>query len=179
VWLFFPFRGSYGHPKNILPTDRWLHRLAGPRFSFIKADICDAAALRDTFARAWGLIASCTARREQGDPQAASARHKAPAPECPGARRKPALDGRARVRYMFHVALDGALRLDIVDTYRRFRLVSLARKSIAGRVSRNPPSPELPSTELPSPKLRAAHGFCARLRLNARAWFSAGDREST
>jgi NAD(P)-dependent dehydrogenase (short-subunit alcohol dehydrogenase family) len=26
---------------------------ASPRFSFIKADICDAAALRDAFARAW------------------------------------------------------------------------------------------------------------------------------
>jgi hypothetical protein len=152
---------------------------AGPRFSFIKADICDAAALRDAFARAWGPIALCTARRERGDPQAAPVRHKAPAPECPGARRKPALDGGVRVRYMFHVALYGALRLDIVDIYRRFRLVSLARKSIAGRVSRIPPSPELPSTELPSPKLRAAHGFCARLRLNARAWFSAGEREST
>jgi hypothetical protein len=93
----------------------------------------------------------------------------APAPECPGARRKPALDGEVRVRYMFRVAPHGALRLDIVDTYRRFRLVSRARKSIAGWVSRIPPSPEP----------RAAQGFCARLRLNARAWFSAGDREST
>lgn len=147
---------------------------AGPRFSFIKADLCDAAALRDAFARAWGPIASCTARHERGDQRVAFVRHKAPAPECPGARRKPALDGNAGVRYMFHVALYGALRLDIVDTYRRFRLVSLARKSIAGRVSRNPPSPELPTLEL-----RAAHGFCARLRLNARAWFSAEDREST
>jgi hypothetical protein len=91
------------------------------------------------------------------------------APEYLAAPPERALDGVVNVRDRFHVALYGALRLDIVDIYRRFRLVSLARKSIAGRVSRIPPSPELPSTELPSPKLKAAHGFCARLRLNARA----------
>ncbi len=104
----------------------------GPRFSFIKADICDAAALRDAFARAWA--------RSRHAPRGVSAAIRKrplagagpPAPECPDARRSLALDGAKRVRYMFLAAPSGALRLDIVNDYRRFRLVSLARKSIAG-----------------------------------------------
>jgi hypothetical protein len=102
---------------NILLADRRLHRLAG-----------HAPTLRPRL----GPIASRTARRERGDPQAAIGRHRPPAPECPDTLRNLALDGATYVRYMFRTAPDSALRLDIVDIYRRFRLVSLARKSIAG-----------------------------------------------
>ena len=100
-----------------------------PPYSFMKADSCSAAALRKASARARpDIVAHLAAEgrvdRSIGAPggisKAGRARLSAapaPAPECLGAWPEPALDGVMYVRYVFFIAPNGALRLDIVDNY--------------------------------------------------------------